>query len=121
MEECSGAVRGLPCESRKLKEENKTLKRKCEKLICEKQEMEKQIEELKYCLNDIQAINDAMRDDIESAVAAECGCIVIDGAKHSAAYQDMVGILLSNGYGVELMPVDRGRKLKVTIKESEEE
>ena len=118
---CNGAVRGVACETRKLKEYNKTLKGKCQKLICEKQDMEKQIEELKYCLNDIQAINDAMRDDIESAVAAECGCIVIDGAKYSAAYQDMVGSLLSNGYSVELMPVDRGRKLKVTIKESEEE
>lgn len=121
MEDCSGTVRKLTCENRKLREENETLKEKCEKLICENQEMEHQIAELKYCLNDVQAINEVMRGDIESAVAAECGTIVIEGAKFSASYQDLVGILLSNGYAVELTPVDHDRKLRVTIKESEEE
>lgn len=115
------SVQELLCENQDLKKENATLKEKYEKLLCEKQEMEHQITELKYVLNDVQAINEVMRGDIESAVAAECGTIVIEGPKFSATYQDMVGILLSNGYGVELTLVDQGRKLRVTMKESEEE
>lgn len=121
MEDCSGRVRKLTCENRKLREEIAALKTENEKLTCEKVDMEHQIAELKYVLNDVQAINEVMRGDIESAVAAECGTIVIEGAKFSASYQDLVGILLSNGYGVELTPVDHDRKLRVTIKESEEE
>lgn len=121
MGDFSGTVRKLTCENQKLREENETLKGKCEKLICENQEMKQRIAELKHRLNDVYAINEVMRGDIESAVAAECGTIVIEGAKFSASYQDLVGILLSNGYGVELTPVDHDRKLRVTIKESEEE
>lgn len=121
MEDCSGIVRKLTCENRSLREEVAALKTENEKLTCEKRDMEHQIEELKYILNDVQTINEVMRGDIESAVAAECGSIVIDGIKYSAAYQDIVGILLSNGYGVELTPIDRSRKLRVIIKESEEE
>ena len=120
MKDCSGTVRKLTCENRKLRDENATLKEKYEKLLCEKQDMEHQIAELKYVLNDVQAINEVMRGDIESAVAAECGTIVIEGAKFSASYQDLVGILLSNGYGVELTPVKHGGRLRVTMKESEE-
>lgn len=93
-------------ENVQLKKENDTLKSK--------------IEELKCAIHEIQAVNEIMRDDIENAVAAECGCILIEGARYSAAYQDMVGILLSNGYGVELMPIDQNRRLKLIIKESEE-
>ena len=121
MEDCSGRVRKLTCENRKLREEIAALKMEKEKLTCEKVDMEHQIAELKYVLNDVQTINEVMRGDIESAVAAECGTIVIEGIKFSASYQDLVGILLSNGYAVELTPVDHDRKLRVTIKESEEE
>ena len=41
----------------------------------------------------IQSVNDIMREDIEKECAAECGCIVIEGSRTSAAYQDLVGIL----------------------------
>ena len=75
--------------------------------------------ELKYILNDVQAVNNAMREDIEKEAAAECGWIEIEGSRTSAAYQDLVGILLANNYAVELTPMDDHRKLKVTIKESE--
>ena len=57
-------------------------------------------QELKYIINDIQAVNDVMREDIEKECAAECGCIVIEGSRTSAAYQDLVGILLANNYSV---------------------
>lgn len=63
---------------------------------------------------------DAMREIIENNVAAECGCVVIEGSRTSAAYQDFVGILLANNYAVEVIPMDDHRKLKVIIKESEE-
>lgn len=119
MKDCSGRVRKLVCENRHLKEEITELKAENKKLIFEKREKEQQIGELKYVLNDIQAINEVMRGDIESAVAAECGCVVIEGGRTSAAYQDVVGILLSNGYGVEIIPVDQNKKLKIIIKEGE--
>lgn len=48
--------------------------------------------------------------------ADECGCIVIEGSRTSAAYQDIVGILLANNYAVELIPMDDHRKLKIIIK-----
>lgn len=72
-------------------------------------------QELKYIINDIQSVNDIMREDIEK----ECGCIVIEGSRTSAAYQDLVGILLANNYSVEVIPMDERRKLKIIIKESE--
>ena len=63
--------------------------------------------------------NHLMREDIEKECAAECGCIVIEGSRTSAAYQDLVGILLANNYSVEVIPMDERRKLKIIIKESE--
>lgn len=79
-----------------------------------------QVIELKHTLNDVKTINDAMREDIEKEVAAECGCVVIEGSRISAAYQDFVGILLANNYAVEMIPMDDHRKLKIIIKESED-
>ena len=92
--------------------EIKRLKDKNARLYAENQE-------LKFILNDIQAINDAMREDIEKECAAECGCVVIEGSRTSAAYQDLVDILLANNYAVEVIPLDERRKLKIIIKESE--
>lgn len=66
-----------------------------------------------------QTVNDAMRDDIEKECAAECGCVIIEGSRTSATYQDLVGILLENNYSVEVIPLDERRKLKIIIKESE--
>lgn len=58
-------------------------------------------------------------NDICKECAAECGCIVIEGSRTSATYQDLVGILLANNYAVEITPLDERRKLKIVIKESE--
>lgn len=86
----------------------------------ENRDLEAQVTELKYILNDIQSTNDAMRESIEKEVAAECGCgVVIEGSRTSAAYQDLLGILLANNYSVEVIPLDERRKLKIIIKESE--
>lgn len=90
----------------------RTLKDERNRLIAENQE-------LKYIIHDIQTINDVMHNDIEKEVAAECGCVVIEGSRTSAAYQDLVGILLANNYSVEVIPLDEHRKLKIIIKESE--
>ena len=38
-----------------------------------------------------------------------------------AAYQDLVGILLANGYTVEVTPLHNNTRLQVVIKESEDE
>lgn len=90
----------------------KTLEDERNSLIAENQE-------LKYIIHDIQATNDVMREDIEKELAAECGCIVIEGSRTSAVYQDLIGILLANNYSVEVIPLDERRKLKIIIKESE--
>lgn len=90
----------------------KRLKEKNARLYAENQE-------LKFILNDVQAVNDAMREDIEKECAAECGCVIIEGSRTSGAYQDLVGILLANNYTVEVIPLDEHRKLKIVIRESE--
>ena len=91
--------------------------KKIRQLENERNQLMAENQELKYIINDIQSVNDIMREDIESA--AECGCIVIEGSRTSAAYQDLVGILLANNYSVEVIPMDERRKLKIIIKESE--
>lgn len=87
--------------------------KKIRQLEDERNQLIAENQELKYIINDI------MREDIEKECAAECGCIVIEGSRTSAAYQDLVGILLANNYSVEVVPMDERRKLKIIIKESE--
>lgn len=87
-ETLSGYITRLENEYKALKAENKELKLYIEKLLNRK-------------------TND--NDD-------ECGCVVIEGSRTSAAYQDIVGILLANNYAVELIPMDDHRKLKIIIK-----
>lgn len=86
--------------------------------------LEAENSELKYIVNDIEATNRMMQesisrmcDDIEQEIAAECGCVILS---HSTCYQDFVGILLNNGYAVEVEPIHKGRSLKITIKEGKE-
>lgn len=93
--------------------------KKIRQLENERNQLMAENQELKYIINDIQSVNDIMREDIEKKCAAECGCIVIEGSRTSAAYQDLVGILLANNYSVEVIPMDERRKLKIIIKESE--
>lgn len=97
--------------------------KKIRQLENERNQLMAENQELKYIINDIQSVNDIMREDIEkecaAECAAECGCIVIEGSRTSAAYQDLVGILLANNYSVEVIPMDERRKLKIIIKESE--
>lgn len=86
--------------------------KKIRQLEDERNQLMAENQELKYIINDIQSVNDIMREDIEKECAAECGCIVIEGSRTSAAYQDLVGILLANNYSVEVIPMDERRKLK---------
>ena len=48
-----------------------------------------------------------------------CGCVEIEGTRTSAAYQDMVGILLRENYTVQLKPLDDRKRLNITIYERE--
>lgn len=98
--------RDLRDENNRLTEENAALK--------------SENEALKYMLHDMQEAVNIANDEAVQEMFSVCGCIVIDGIHKSAAYQDMVGILLGNGYGVELEPVENGTKLMLTIKESED-
>ena len=92
----------LEAEVAKLKEENRHLK--------------DERDELKYMLNDMHSVVDAANDDFFNEMSRLCGCIEIEGTRITAAYQDLVGILLANGYTVEVTP-----RLQVVIKESEDE
>lgn len=98
-------------------------KQKVRKLEERNAALEAENRELKYIMHDIEATNhmmqesiNCMRYDIEQEVAAECGCVIL---ANSTCYQDFVGILLNNGYTVEVEPIHKGRSLKITIKEGE--
>lgn len=98
----------LEAEVAKLKEENRHLK--------------DERDELKYMLNDMHSVVDAANDDFFSEMSRLCGCIEIEGTRITAAYQDLVGILLANGYTVEeVTPLHNNTRLQVVIKESEDE
>ena len=91
-----------------------------DRLTAENYRLQKENEELRYQLNDLQeAVNSANDEDVREMFRV-CGCIIIEGIQASAQYQDIVGILLRNGYEVELATVRNGTKLKITIKESED-
>lgn len=51
--------------------------KKIRRLEDERNHLMAENQELKYIINDIQSVNDIMREDIEKECAAECGCIVI--------------------------------------------
>lgn len=97
----------LEAEVAKLKEENRHLK--------------DERDELKYMLNDMHSVVDAANDDFFNEMSRLCGCIEIEGTRITAAYQDLVGILLANGYTVEVTPLHNNTRLQVVIKESEDE
>ena len=78
-------------------------------------------DELKYMLNDMHSVVDAANDDFFNEMSRLCGCIEIEGTRITAAYQDLVGILLANGYTVEVTPLHNNTRLQVVIKESEDE
>lgn len=97
----------LEAEVAKLKEENRHLK--------------DERDELKYMLNDMYSVVDAANDYFFSEMSRLCGCIEIEGTRITSAYQDLVGILLANGYTVEVTPLHNNTRLQVVIKESEDE
>lgn len=98
-------------------------KQKVRKLEEKNAALEAENRELKYIMHDIEATNrvvqesNCMRYNIEQEVAAECGCVIL---ANSTCYQDFVGILLNNGYTVEVEPIHKGRSLKITIKEGDQ-
>lgn len=99
-------------------------KQKVRKLEERNAALEVENRELKYIMHDIEATNSMMQEsinsmcyDIEQEVAAECGCVIL---ANSTCYQDFVGILLNNGYAVEVEPIHKGRSLKITIKEGDQ-
>ena len=91
--------------------------KKIRQLENERNQLMAENQELKYIINDIQSVNDIMRELIEQDVARECGCVTI---ANSTCYQDFVGILINNGYAVEVEQIAKGQLLKITIKEGEE-
>ena len=82
-------------------------------------QMQHKIDVLNYILHDIQSINNLIIEDARKRKETECGHIVIEGSRTSAAYQDLVGILIANDYTVELIPLDDHRKLKIIIRKGQ--
>lgn len=93
-------------------QEIRSLKRQIDRLKDENNE-------LLYRLSGMQEAVDAANNDYLNEQFRVCGSVIIEGASKSAAYQDMVGILLHEGYEVTLVPVQMGKNLKITIKERE--
>lgn len=98
----------------------KHLKMEIGRLTAEIHQLMDKNEELSYMLNDLQDSLDIANGEDVREMLRTCGEITIEGAHATAQYQDIVGILLRNGYEVELAPVRNGTKLKITIKESED-
>lgn len=78
-------------------------------------------EELRYRLDDMQESLDIANNEAVDQMLRICGCFEIEGARTTAAYQDLVGILISNGYAVEVTPLHNNTKMRITVKESEGE
>lgn len=79
-----------------------------EEVLEEVTKLKRENEKLKYMLKDMYRIR---------------GCFEIEGAGITAAYQDIAGILLGavyNGYTVELTPLHNNTKIRIVIKESED-
>ena len=92
-------------------------------------ELENENEELAEKNQYLQMVNEELHGIIRTAPSASmkeisekskvCGCIEIEGTRSSAAYQDMVGMLLHENYTVQLEPLNDRRRLKITIYERE--
>lgn len=89
----------------------------------EKIELEAQVNELKCMVHEFQETNRLMDKQIsdmckliEQNTARECGCVTI--CNHTC-YQDFIGILIDNGYIVEVEPSCDRQSLKITIKEGQ--
>lgn len=88
------------------------------KLETENNALKAENKELNYMLEGLQeAVNDAIEESVDQTI---CGEFEIDGVRTTAAYQDMVGILISNGYTVELTPLHNNTRMRIVVKESEE-
>lgn len=98
----------------------KHLKMEIGRLTAEIHQLMDKNEELSYMLNDLQESVEIANGEEMREMLRTCGQITIEGMHATAQYQDIVGILLRNGYEVELAPVRNGTKLKITIKESED-
>ena len=86
-----------------MKQKNKNsyeevLKSEVAKLKEENRHLNDENKELKYMLNDMHSVVDAANDDFFNEMSRLCGCIEIEGTRITSAYQDLVGILLANGY-----------------------
>ena len=98
----------------------KHLKMEIGRLTAEIHQLRCENEELSYMLKNLQEnVEIANGEDVREMLRT-CGEITIEGVHATAQYQDIVGVLLRNGYEVELAPVRNGTKLKIKIKESED-
>ena len=90
----------------------KHLKMEIGRLNAEIHQLRDKNEELSYMLNDLQeSVEIANGEDVREMLRT-CGEITIEGAYASAQYQDIVGILLRNGYEVELCPGTEWNKVE---------
>ena len=97
----SERIKELEDENKELTEENLCLQKTCE--------------ELKGIIRTVASTSER----VVSEQLKVCGCVEIEGTRTSAAYQDMVGILLCENYTVQLKPLDDRKRLKITIYERE--
>lgn len=81
--------------------------------------LKRENEELKCMLKDMQESLDIANDEMVNQMHRICGCFEIKGTRMTAAYQDIAGILINNGYTVELTPLYNNTKMRIVIKESE--
>ena len=96
-------------------------RKKIEELTAKNHCLYEENQDLKYQLNDMQESLDIANDEAVDQMLRVCGCFEIDGSRISSAYQDLVGIFISNGYTVEVTPLHNNTKMRIVVKESEDE
>lgn len=95
------------------------LKRRVNVLTHDKENLLAENGRLGYMLND-QIKTSVMYAEQALANDEVCDCGYVELTNHTC-YQDFIGILINNGYTVQIEPLNNGKNLGITILESEEE
>lgn len=95
------------------------LKRRINVLTHDKENLLMENGHLGYDLNNaLETLAMCTEQELANDEIPECGYVEL--TKHTC-YQDFIGILINNGYKVQVEPLNNGTKLGITIIESEDE
>lgn len=95
------------------------LKRRVNVLTHEKENLLEENGRLGYVFNDVMATAAVFAEQaLQNGEVPPCGYVELT---NHTCYQDFIGILINNGYAVQIEPLNNGKNLGITILESEGE